>query len=351
MYPIEKYTGDNPEKTYFLPLAFEDPAILHSMLFSTRAMSQLSRFCAELPEAVIHLRECVRLVNERLGSSPPILTDSTIAVVATVAFVEKSMGRHDNWKIHMRGLQEIIRLRGGIGALHSNRILCNKIQRADLCGALDARSKPYFELGIQPPIPIMDINTIEPSIGFQRIIYRAVFTPAFQQILLRVQCATKALNMLHDGDKTINTINLRDELTLVQYEILGILRGRPRSTVLTLEETCELAIMLYLISILNDLPSGVSACDSAAVALRSALEDSSCRESMPRGFCWWLVLMVGILVSDEPNRSWAKTFFSVNTRKHGCVRKEDALEDITEYFWVTKIHNRYLDEFWGYQNS
>jgi hypothetical protein len=129
IYSIEKHVGYNPMTDYFLPLAFNDPAVMHAMLFSASSIVLPFLQSRERLKSMVHLRECIRMVNERLRSSPPIITDGTIAIVAVVAYVEKSIGHHENWKVHMQGLREIVRRRGGISVFRSNRILYSKIQR------------------------------------------------------------------------------------------------------------------------------------------------------------------------------------------------------------------------------
>lgn len=38
-------------------------------------------------------------------------------------------GNHENWKIHMVGLQQMVRVRGGLQAFDSNPLVQNKIHR------------------------------------------------------------------------------------------------------------------------------------------------------------------------------------------------------------------------------
>jgi hypothetical protein len=91
IYSIEKYVGYNPMKDYFFPMAVQDPAVLHVVLFSAKSFVVPSSGYCDTPQALLHLRECIRLVNGRLRSSPPIVNDSTIAIIATMAFVEVSL--------------------------------------------------------------------------------------------------------------------------------------------------------------------------------------------------------------------------------------------------------------------
>ena len=88
MYSIETHSGYNPTKEYLLPLAFKDLALFHAILFSSVCLKTLSPRHKEVPRALMHLKECIHLVNKRLRSPSPMVDDSTIVVVATIALFE-----------------------------------------------------------------------------------------------------------------------------------------------------------------------------------------------------------------------------------------------------------------------
>ena len=86
LYSIEKYADYNPMRDYFLPMAFKDLALFHAILFSSVCLKTLT--VKEVPKAVAHLKECIRLVNQRLQSPSPVVADSTILIVLMVAYTE-----------------------------------------------------------------------------------------------------------------------------------------------------------------------------------------------------------------------------------------------------------------------
>jgi hypothetical protein len=75
-------------RDYFLPMAFQDLALLHAILFSSVCLKTLAPKYREVPKAVMHLRECIRLVNERLRSPSLVIDDSTILIVLMVPYSE-----------------------------------------------------------------------------------------------------------------------------------------------------------------------------------------------------------------------------------------------------------------------
>jgi len=88
MYTIERHVNVNPPKDYWLPMAFQDAALLHAFLFCADGHGTIAKGKKEGPAAVVHLRKAIQIVNERLSAPVPSVTDATIAVVCTFAHTE-----------------------------------------------------------------------------------------------------------------------------------------------------------------------------------------------------------------------------------------------------------------------
>ncbi len=88
MYTIEKHVNLNPAKDYWLPMAFQDAALLHAFIFCADGHGTISQGRKEGLAAVIHLSKAIQIVNERLRAPVPNITDATIAVVCTFAHTE-----------------------------------------------------------------------------------------------------------------------------------------------------------------------------------------------------------------------------------------------------------------------
>lgn len=218
--------------------------------------------------------------------------------------------------------------------------------RADLSGSMDTGSQPFFE-DFRPPISVLGTAGRKFSKGFRQIAGQTNFTNDFSQILSRIECATLALNMLHSGDKTVNPFNIRDELTLVQYDMLRMARSRCRIQESEIERICRLGLLMYLISIFHDLPPTASPCDKIALNLRAALGDES-QSLVSRGLRWWLSLLIGTLACNEGNKLWAEMEFR-DIFKRGSMpfEKENVRTEMSSFLWVDKIHEKALDRMWG----
>jgi len=68
-------------------MAIQEPALLHAIIFCADGYSSIKRRKKEQASAVMHLRQAIQLVNEKLLSPVPNVTDATIVVVCTLAMV------------------------------------------------------------------------------------------------------------------------------------------------------------------------------------------------------------------------------------------------------------------------
>ena len=76
--------------------------------------------------AMYHLTQAVGLVNRAL-ETPAALSDSNLSVVNFMVVQELLRGARSQAEVHLRGLEKMIRLRGGISALQQDRMLMLKI--------------------------------------------------------------------------------------------------------------------------------------------------------------------------------------------------------------------------------
>lgn len=86
-YTIESRASINPITDYWLPIAFHDDALLHLLIGCSFSHSYRSGYPQKHSIWFMHMNKALTIVRNRLESSQ-LMTDETIAVVATLAFVE-----------------------------------------------------------------------------------------------------------------------------------------------------------------------------------------------------------------------------------------------------------------------
>lgn len=263
----------------------------------------------------------------------------------------------------MRGLKRLVQLRGGLSKIRSSGPLYGLILRyvheeneciwviltcgsVDLHGSIDALTKPYFD-DLDLSLPIRDAQITCTSEGFRKLNHFFHLKRDLNFILRKVEDATIALNHIHMGDMIMNPLDLREELTTIQYILLRTELSRHTSHESDTEHLCRLSLLLYLVTILNDLLPGASKCDMLAETVRTMLDGVPGERIIPE-FRWWLVLLIGVIAVEEANKSWAKRAFEgIASHPYVSYRRESAKVPITKFFWVEKIHGEKFDKLWA----
>ena len=70
-------------------------------------------------EALRHLSCTFRMVNERLSGNDA-LSDTSMAVIVAMTQYERLRGQYHQGLVHFKGLQQMVKLRGGITQLVSD---------------------------------------------------------------------------------------------------------------------------------------------------------------------------------------------------------------------------------------
>lgn len=86
-YTIESLTSLNPMTDYWIPLAFHDDAFLHLLLGCADSHNTRCMHFEDRPIALRHMQKALSIMKIRIATMRAV-TDETIAVIATLAFVE-----------------------------------------------------------------------------------------------------------------------------------------------------------------------------------------------------------------------------------------------------------------------
>jgi hypothetical protein len=128
-YPVDFCVNFDLSRTIWFQWLSHNVAFLHSVLLATSAMHD---FIMQRPPAkttYFHLRKTIAFLNERLSDSAVSLRDSTVAVVLTLVELAGVLGDYAAVRAHIAGLQQMVRLRGGLEGFRDNTKLHIKIGR------------------------------------------------------------------------------------------------------------------------------------------------------------------------------------------------------------------------------
>lgn len=122
MYPPGLCLEVEAEDSGWVGSLMSDPVYLHSMLFSSEAWLDESLGRDRSLSTQMHLLKTLRLLQERISvpGDPLAISDQTIMTVVTLALAAQVFGDRAGVENHMQGLQRMVDLRGGFGALKTS---------------------------------------------------------------------------------------------------------------------------------------------------------------------------------------------------------------------------------------
>ena len=133
LYPYEICLDVHVVERGWFPYMLSDVCCLHSLMFSAQAwadglsLNQLSR------PAYFHYAQTLQLLQARLheveSDQTSAISDATIMVVTTLAAAAELTEDYEAFGNHARGLEKIVRLRGGLQALNTHNNLQVKVCR------------------------------------------------------------------------------------------------------------------------------------------------------------------------------------------------------------------------------
>ncbi|KAH0425525.1 hypothetical protein CcaCcLH18_10908 [Colletotrichum camelliae] len=149
-YPVE-HIVNLPRSPNSEALSFswilQDQIFLHSILFCSSAIQDRTKYAPSGKLTQFHLRRTISLLNKSLSQKNSHENEAIFHVILTLAMIASLWGDHDSAGVHLSGLQQIVRLRGGLEYLHRFPKLHFKLDRLALTWALGSGGIPSFFTG------------------------------------------------------------------------------------------------------------------------------------------------------------------------------------------------------------
>lgn len=305
------------------------------------------------PETTRHFVEAMRLLRRELSTNPQPL-DSSVAVIISLAIHATLTGAVDETRVHLRGLDHIVRLRpGGLPALHKAAPeVVNKIRRADMHLALMAGTPTIFGAQASPlpatlhvvPLDRKRLNDPLPHpLGETSPVLRA----AARDVLALCSYAGSSLLGAYQYQDLIISIFQR----LVDYApIVG-----PRPPRL-LDDVCQLGLLAFMSTVVyRDGPKTTScpALLSEALWTRIGRFNNDMVSSQERGnssLCLWLNFVYAVSMSEDEECCNAGS--SVARHIHALADTltlrtwEDVTASLSVYPWISAFHDKLGRTLW-----
>jgi len=158
VYPVDKFVNFEGNKRIWFEWLTVDPAYLHSVLLATSTLNDFMTtnlspndfMVTKIPAKAtyFHLKKAITFLNDQLSNTTVLLRDSSVAVVITLSSIARLLGDNTAADTHLTGLDELVRLGGGVDSFRENTKLhiklCRYIQLSTHCPSV--QSQPHLTL-------------------------------------------------------------------------------------------------------------------------------------------------------------------------------------------------------------
>lgn len=119
MYLHEVVFHTHPVERGWFPYMIGDECCLHSLLFSSGVLETTISQAGLSQRACFHYSETLRLLQARLNDPKKVhaTSDATIMVVLLLASIAWVMDEHATAGNHIKGMEKMLQLRGGLQSL------------------------------------------------------------------------------------------------------------------------------------------------------------------------------------------------------------------------------------------
>lgn len=213
---------------------------------------------------------------------------------------------------------------------------------ADLCGSIDAVKIPYFEILREPPkIPEGQI-----TVGFHVIQNAIKLDTGLAHILYQIQHVTSDLHLFHLHKSKIHPLSLREDITYLQYALLSSKFKQNNTRENLIHEVLRLGLIMYLVTLLNETPPGMSVCDTLGARLNFLLADNLGNSSLNLELYLWLMFIAASVVGNPVTKRHFIASATETVEELGISGWEDAKVIFECFFWVEKIHEGSFRLIW-----
>ncbi|KAF7869974.1 hypothetical protein EAF04_004758 [Stromatinia cepivora] len=257
MYPLSKYLSSNPLcSDEWFRFTINDAAMFHAILYAAAIYLSLLQGGRDSEDSVYHLAKTLEKVKDKLQSGQ-LADDSTIAALSCVALGEANTGHPDLWRIHMRGIQQMINTRGTMSSLPI--IIQTKLRRSDITGAIDYAVEPYLyyeprshsEISISQILPAHRIHAINTCIA--TIFAKCEVHSNLMEIMQHLAIFYQSIQFAASSKTLLEPRDFLNDIYWIEYELLSF----PLSIVNQesgINKATRIGALLFMKTIIEEFP-------------------------------------------------------------------------------------------------
>ncbi|KAK7433157.1 hypothetical protein QQZ08_000088 [Neonectria magnoliae] len=334
-YTLELALTDSATDVFCFSNLSQHPALLHSVLFTAQAFSDLSLGLPYGKIAQAHLAKTLYHLQQSVQNSDEATTSSTMVVVLSLATAAALLGDVQSAATHMKGLHRMIELRGGLKTISKGGMLEHKTQRLD------------FGLAIATGC---DLRFVQDDVSWGPQIARGISVTRLTELsMIQPRPDPRLLNIWVDlrvfsnsaNEATRTGVKMSEAFfsrlnTSVPPRLIG-LRFDPTS-LSELLRLCMLAFMKSLLVNINGLGPKLT-------FIANGLKDAILAQQFPPApeqakFLLWALFVSSISIFENYEQEWLRAAMVQTASVLSLRTWAETRMVLKSFLWIDMVYNR-----------
>ncbi|KAH7379864.1 hypothetical protein BKA64DRAFT_686501 [Cadophora sp. MPI-SDFR-AT-0126] len=345
-----------PYRDSYYIIARDDASAFHQFLANAalhRTLYMSGGKCLRSYEATALHYKALQLAQRRIGDAKEEVSDGMIATVLMMAAYNHITLDLKAWKMHMDGIEQILKLRGGIETLNSNIRLRLLISWHSISGSCSFDLIPRFPLptthATKPPLPDLTSYLSSPSTQSFHNTRQTYYTdhPEISHLMDDLHNFTsllKAETNWSSGRVWVENLASGFWINHIVQQSLHLQTIiNPDDLKSIMREASRLGVLLYLAEIRRDFGVYPVVTHIHISKLRSLLEDS---EDVPwhefKPLKLWVLVMALLEAKSSEDKDWFADQIRGLTEELNLKSGEELEELLEGMFWYPQIHSKLL---------
>ncbi|KAL1796763.1 hypothetical protein ACET3X_005303 [Alternaria dauci] len=306
-YPLDLKPTSNPFVVSWWPLALQDPALFHVSL-QTASLDVELRAQKGFENSEVLMADSISLVRQRVNDPLLASQDETMDSVVTLAAIEFGKGNTTAGNMHVDGVKEMVRLRGGIRLLKiTSPLTARMVSWVSLILKQTPQFKVQDDIGLGDgiaPIP----QWLEPQATSRDQLPPGLLNfeldPSINEVFLRLH------HLFHvPREHKLSTTDLHDLTCYLLHKLLAWSPDKSQpghSSLISASQCIRYAIALYMLIIHGPTYfSHMHLQSSLVTELKRNIESLLPASAIANGPLALWILTVGMVASqDALTRAW-----------------------------------------------
>ncbi|KAK5994942.1 hypothetical protein PT974_03331 [Cladobotryum mycophilum] len=339
----------NPDGNFF-SYARTDPALFHSTLYLVALDYNFRLGMPASSASLSHGGEAIRLIKERLRERE--LGDMTIAAVALLVTKENLDGKYDLSKVHMKGLEYMIKERGGLQNIKG--IFQRIVTWSDLC---------YSNVwNCQPRLPRLPTTTKQEKIRLplndevELLAPDDVFGADSPMVSVFQSLREASLALDSDYVSTVDRMTLSSQIYHLEYDILLLNKDDtkflgPERRLSPGHLPLKIAAHTYLYLVMRELPSRSYIVSTLIARLQAALEIQNKEwwnsDTKRQKWLLWIQFIGYGAATGTAEKWWFVEHIDLMCRMLGIVTRDEFQRCLRSILWQEMWCGNHCRDLWS----